>query len=76
MKVSKQKCNNPQLALWAEELCEARHGFAKSTQEIESVGDNCEAMSGFAKLLSPKGKSWIVALLVGALRIVSSSCSE
>ena len=25
----------------------------------------CEAMSGFAKLLSPKGKLWIVALLLG-----------
>jgi len=24
-------------------------------------------MSGFAKLLGPKGKLWIVALLVGAL---------
>ena len=28
----------------------------------------CEAMSGFAKLLSPQGKLWIVALLVGALQ--------
>ena len=27
----------------------------------------CKAMSGFAKLLSPKGKLWIVALLVGSL---------
>ena len=31
----------------------------------------CEAMSGFAKLLSPKGKLWIVALLVGALHLIS-----
>jgi len=29
----------------------------------------CEAMPGFAKLLSPKGKLWIVALLVGALQM-------
>ena len=29
----------------------------------------CEAMSGFAKPLSPQGKLWIVALLVGALQI-------
>ena len=31
----------------------------------------CEAMSGFAKLLSPKGKLWIVALLVGALQLIT-----
>ena len=29
----------------------------------------CEAMSGFAKLLSPKGKLWIVALLLGGLQM-------
>ena len=29
----------------------------------------CEAMSGFAKLLSPKGKLWIVALLLLALQL-------
>ena len=32
----------------------------------------CEAMPGFAKLLSPKGKLWIVALLVGALQLLGS----
>ena len=30
-----------------------------------------EAMSGFTKLLSPKGKLWIVALLVGSLHLIS-----
>ena len=29
----------------------------------------CEAMSSFAKLLSPKGKLWIVALLLLALQL-------
>ena len=28
-------------------------------------------MSGFAKVLSPKGKLWIVALLVGAIHLIS-----
>jgi len=36
-------------------------------------------MSGFTKLLSPKDKVWIVALLLGALQIMSkinlSRCS-
>ena len=55
-------------ALRVHELYEATHGFAKSTQEvvsnspvIEQIRRNflrqlCEAMSGFAKLLSPEGK--------------------
>ena len=29
--------NNPQFALRVQELCEARHGFAKLTQEIASI---------------------------------------
>ena len=29
----------------------------------------CEATSGFAKLMSPKGKLWIVAPLLGALQL-------
>jgi len=29
----------------------------------------CKGMSGFAKLLGPRGKSWNVALLVGALHL-------
>ena len=32
----------------------------------------CEAMSGFAKLLSPWSKLWFVALLVGALQLIST----
>ena len=32
-----QQCNNPQFALRAQELCEARYGFTKSTQEIVSI---------------------------------------
>ena len=36
MKGSNQLYNNPQVALRAQQLCEARHGFAKSTQEVAS----------------------------------------
>ena len=50
------------------ELCDDRHGFAKSTQLLASF---CESMSGYAKLLNPKGKLWIVGLLVGGLRLPS-----
>jgi len=50
------------------ELCEARHGFAKSTW----LASFCESMSGYAKLLNPKGKLWIVGLLVGALRMLDT----
>ena len=30
------KGSNPQVTLRAQQLCEARHGFAKSTQEVAS----------------------------------------
>ena len=60
------------------ELCEARHGFAKSTEEAASIypvvepideilATFCEATSGFANLLSPKRELHIVPLLVGGL---------
>ena len=47
---------------WDIQLSRTRHNFLHRF---------CEAMSGFAKLLSPKGKLWIVALLVGALDFIT-----
>ena len=37
---------------------------------------NIHAMSGFAKMLSPKGNWFIVALLVGALHVKSYAFSS
>ena len=44
-----------------------------STQLFAS---NCEAVTDFAELLSPWGKLWIVALLVGALHMYSKFRTE
>jgi len=38
LKPSNQQCNNPQFGLQAQKLCEARHSFTKSTQEVASSG--------------------------------------
>ena len=44
-----------------------RRNIQLSTTRRNFLRRFCEAMSGFAKLMSMKGTLWIVALLVGAL---------
>ena len=48
--------------------------FSYRTNRRNRFASFCEAMFGFAKLLSPKDKLWIVALLLGALHIHVSEC--
>ena len=43
-----------------------------SNQSTQLHASFCEAMSGFAKLLSPKVELWILALLVGVLHLCNA----
>ena len=47
-----------------------RRDIQLSTTRCNFLHRFCEAMSGFAKLLNPLAKLWIVALLVGAFHMM------
>jgi len=49
-----------------------RRFIQMSNQLTQLLASFCESMSGYAKLLNPKGKLWIVGLLVGALRMLDT----
>ena len=71
-------CPTGSRALWSQtwlRKIDARNcieTFSYRTNRRNFLRRFCEAMSGFAKLLSPKGKLRIVALLVGALQFLYS----
>jgi len=79
-KGSEQWWSNLQFALWAKELCHARHDFTKrskklhgfihlSNQLTQLIESFCEVMFCLAKLLSPEGVMWYVSLMLEALEL-------